>query len=84
MSSGDEVGKGVETHRRACVSLCCLSSDLKEVCYTEIWGRSLPGRGRRKCRGPEMGVSLAVRGAAGMSVWLELREWRQGVGDGRR
>lgn len=35
---------------------------------SETWGRSLPGRESRKCKGPGVGVSLTIRSSQNVSV----------------
>lgn len=74
MSSGDEVGKGVETPPESRMwggDSCHFAVSAEEENAVQ---RSWEGPSR-KYKGPEVGVNLAFRGAAGMSEWLELREW---------
>lgn len=47
------------------------------VSYANIWGKTAPGPGNCKCKGPEVWVGLYVLGMARRPVRLKQNEWER-------
>ena len=49
-----------------------MNRDLTEV--KEVWGKSVPGRGNSKCKGPEVRLCPVCSSIIKRPVWLGGRE----------